>query len=118
MRNKEFGKKLEKRTKDFAIYIIRFSASISNGVEKNIVKNQITKSGSSIGANYREANQSRSKADFKSKIGICKSEANETIYWLEIIEELNWQDKNRCKQLIVECKELFAIFMSIFNKLK
>jgi len=53
--------------------------------ESKVIKNQLTKSGTSMGANYREANRSRSKADFKSKIRICESEVSETQYWLEII---------------------------------
>lgn len=77
MDNKEFSKQLELRTKQFAISIIKLSTSLSNMVECNVIKNQITKSGTSIGANYREANRSRSKADFKNKISICESEASE-----------------------------------------
>ena len=71
MENKEFAKQLELRTKKFAISIITLSASLVNTSECRIVKNQITKSGTSVGANYREANRSRSKADFANKIKIC-----------------------------------------------
>jgi len=69
------------------------------------VKNQITKSGTSIGANYYEANKARSKADFKNKIGICKSEANETIYWLEIIngDLCKTIKKSRCHSGLAGC---------------
>lgn len=87
MENKEFGKQLEERTKRFAISIIKLSGSLPKTAEMNVIKNQITKSGTSIGANYREANRSRSKADFRNKIKICESEASETICWLEIIGE-------------------------------
>jgi len=68
MKNKEFSKQLEKRTKDFAISIIKLSVELPFSSEGKVLKNQITKSGTSIGANYREANRSRSKADFKNKI--------------------------------------------------
>jgi len=68
MENKEFSKKLETRTKAFAIRIIKLSANLPNTVEGKIVRNQLTKAGTSIGANYREANRSRSRADFKNKI--------------------------------------------------
>ena len=54
-----------------------------------MIKYQLTKSGTSIGTNYREANRSRSKADFANKIKICENEASETVYWLEIITDLN-----------------------------
>ena len=86
MDNKEFGKQLEKRTKEFAIEIIKLSIKLPSTAEGIVLKNQITKSGTSIGANYREANRSRSKADFRNKIKICESEASETVYWLEIIQ--------------------------------
>jgi len=78
MDNKEFSKELEKRTRRFAVRIIRLSTGLPNTPEGMVVKNQITKSGTSIGANYREANRARSRADFKNKIKICESEASET----------------------------------------
>jgi len=68
MNNKVFGEELESRTKKFAISIIKLSVLLPNSLENNVIKNQITKSGTSIGANYREANRARSKTDFKNKI--------------------------------------------------
>ena len=73
----------------------------------------MTKPGSSIGANYREANRSRSKADFKNKIKICESEASETQYWLEVIKETKWLPWDQLKSEYKECSELLAIFTSI-----
>jgi four helix bundle protein len=67
----EFAKALEKRTRIFAKDIIRFSTELPTTPEARVVRNQITKSGTSIGANYREANRSRSKPDFRNKIQIC-----------------------------------------------
>ena len=64
MTNKEFAKKLELRTVKFAIEIINLSASLPKTTETLVIRNQLTKSGTSIGANYREANRSRSKKDF------------------------------------------------------
>jgi len=117
MDNKEFGKKMEERTKRFAIYIIKFSTSLPGTVEGKIVRNQLTKAGTSIGANYREANRSRSKADFRNKIRICESEASETCYWLEIIEEMNWTDSQELDPILIESNELLAIFTSIGKNL-
>ena len=74
MENKEFGIQLENRTKKFAISIIKLSASLPKTEECKVMKNQLSKSGTSIGANYREANRSRSKADFRNKVKICESE--------------------------------------------
>ena len=84
MDNKEFSRELEKRTRKFAMRIISLSTKLPNTPEGRVMRTQITKSGTSIGANYREANRARSKADFKNKIRICESEASETQYWLEI----------------------------------
>ncbi len=117
MDNKEFGKVLELRTRRFAIAIVMLSGSLPNTSEARVIRNQITKSGTSIGANYREANRARSKADFGNKITICEGEANETLYWLEIIAELNWIDNRRIMPVIDETNELLAIFTSIHHKL-
>jgi len=87
MDNKEFGFYLEKRTKKFAMSIIKLSSLLPNTIEFNIIKHQLIRSGTSIGANYREANTSRSRADFINRIKICQSETNETLYWLELVEE-------------------------------
>lgn len=98
----------------FAIRIIKLSAGLPNTVEGRIVRNQLTKSGSSIGANYREANRSRSKADFKSRIKICESESNESCYWLEIVSDMQWNDSSA---ELAESNELLAIFTSIGKNL-
>jgi four helix bundle protein len=116
MDNKEFAKELEKRTKRFAVRIIRLSSKLPNTIESRVVRNQITKSGTSIGANYREANRARSKADFRNKIDICESESSETQYWLEVIVEMEWMSFDQVKCEYEECSELLAIFTSIGKK--
>jgi len=88
--NKKFSKNLDKRTLKFAARIIGLPSTVPNSPQSKAVRNQITKSGTSIGANYREANRARSKADFKNKIKICESEASETQYWLNVIAESKW----------------------------
>ena len=113
MDNKEFAGKLEIRTKKFAVRIIRLSARLPNTPEAIVVRNQITKAGTSVGANYREANRARSKADFRNKIAICESEASETQYWLEVIRETKWLRWDKLKPEYEECSELLAIFTSI-----
>jgi four helix bundle protein len=117
MDNKEFSKQLETRTKRFAISIIKTSVQLPNTPESKVIRNQVTKSGTSIGANYREANRSRSKADFTSRIRISESEASETVYWLEIIEELKWAESNDIKGILKEADEILAIFTSISKSL-
>ena len=118
MENKDFAKQLEKRTKTFAITIIKLSSLLPNTPEGRVLRNQITKSGSSIGANYREANRARSKADFSNKISISESEASETVYWLEIIEELDWVENQKIQIAMLEANELLAIFTSIGKNIK
>jgi len=117
MENKEFSKRLEKRTKDFAIVVIKLSVNLPNSVEGKVIRNQLTKSGTSIGANYREAARARSRADFKNKIKICESESNETCYWLEIIGDLKWTEPQLLEDAINEANELLAIYTSIGKNL-
>jgi four helix bundle protein len=115
--NKEFAEKLQKRTHKFAVRIIRLSSKPPNTPEGNVIRSEITGSGTSIGANYREANRARSEADFKSKIGIWESEASETQYWLEVIGESRMLSWEQSKQDHEACGELLAIFTSIGVKL-
>ena len=116
MDHKQFAKELENRTRKFAVRIINLSTTLPNTNEGRIIRNQITKSGTSIGANYREANRARSKADFKNKIAICESEASETQYWLEVIVDMEWLSWDKVKLEYDECSELLGIFTSIGNK--
>ena len=113
MDNKEFSKELERRTKKFAVRIIRLAETLQKTPEAMVIRRQITKSGTSVGANYREANRVRSRADFKNKIRICESEASETQYWLEVIVDADWLSMEQIKQEYDECSELIAIFTSI-----
>lgn len=118
MNNKEFSQQFEKRTKKFAIDIIRLSVTLPKLPESEVIRYQLTKAGTSVGANYREANRSRSKADFINKIKICESESSESVYWLEIIQELNWVENDRLMSVLNEASELIAIFTSIGTKMK
>ena len=113
MENREFAKTLEERTKTFAIDIIRLSAELPSSPEGAVIRKQLTKSGTSIGANYREANRARSRADFRNKLRICESEASETSYWIGIISEMKWIPRAALESAITECRELLAIFTSI-----
>ena len=116
MDRKNFAKELEQRTRRFAVKIIRLSITLPNTTEGKIVRNQLTKAGTSVGANYREANRARSKADFRNKIKICEGEASETQYWLEIAADIEWKTWDQLKAEYKECSELLAIFTSIGNK--
>lgn len=118
MDNKEFGKNLEVRTLRFAIQVIHLSTTLPNTPEARVVRNQFTKAGTSVGANYREVNRSRSKADFIHKIKICETEASETVFWLNVIATQKWVDENKVRSLLKEASELLAIFTSATRNLK
>ncbi len=117
MNNTEFGLQLEKRTKDFSIDLITYCMKLKGNQEIRSVKNQVTRSGSSIGANYREANRARSRADFINKIRISLGEASETVYWLEVLQGVDPNNKENITDLLKEAKEILAIFTSISHKL-
>ena len=105
---------LKHRTKNFALRIIKLSASLgTKSREANVIDHQILRSGTSIGANYREAFRARSKAEFTSTIGICLKEAEETAYWLELLEESGLVSGEKLLPLRTETNELIAILVSI-----
>lgn len=111
--NRLFGQELEKRTLNFGVRIIKLSYRLPRTLEGGVVRAQITKAGTSVGANYREANRARSRADFKNKIKICLGEANETLYWLELITESGWLPRNQIEPEFNEAKALLALFGSV-----
>ncbi|MEJ2235808.1 MAG: four helix bundle protein [Syntrophobacterales bacterium] len=113
---KKFAKELEQRTKKLAIDIIRLSVTLPNTPEGRTIRTQLTKAGTSVGANYREANRARSKADFMNKISICETEASETQYWLEVIAGVGWKSWDELQADYDACSELLAIFTSIGKK--
>ena len=115
--NKAFAKELEARPLLFAVDVLEFSSNLPNSLEALTIRRQVSKSGTSVGANYKEANRARSPKDFKNKINICVSEASETDYWFEIIEYLKWGD-HRIDSIHKEAKELLGLFTSISTNTK
>ena len=103
-------KELEKRTKRFALEVIRFVADLPKNKITDVLGYQFLKAGTSIGANYREANRAQSRQDFIHKIAIVEKEASETQYWLELFDALKMGDANMRAWLIKESAELLAIF--------
>ena len=110
-------KDLEKRTKQFSLQIIKFTASLPRTREADVLGRQLLRAGTSIGANYREANRGVSRADFVNKIGTVQKEASETQYWLELFVESDIL-KTAPNALLIEATELLAIFSAIGKKLK
>ncbi len=103
-------KELEERTKGFALQIIRFVSDLPRSKVTDVLGYQLLKSGTSIGANHREANRAESRNDFIHKISIVEKETAETQYWLELFEDAGVGDSAERNWLIKECGELLAIF--------
>ncbi len=101
---------LKERTKKFALSIIQLASSIPRKPEARIIRDQIIRSGTSVGANYRAACRARSKAEFVSKIGLVEEEADETAYWLELLGESGLVGDVQAVVLLKEAHELVTIF--------
>ena len=104
---------LERRTKALALCVIRFVAEMPKNKITDVVGYQLLKSGTSIGANYREANRAESRNDFIHKIGIVEKEAAEAQYWLELCQEAHLGDPQELKSLQQEVSEILAIFTRV-----
>ena len=104
---------LKLRTKAFAISIIKFVSQLPRTDMGKVISYQILKSATSIGANYRAACRAKSKADFIYKINVVEEEADETLYWLELINEIQLAKETKLVNLIKEADELTAIFTAI-----
>jgi four helix bundle protein len=109
---------LEERTANFGEEIIEFSKKIPRNVLTNPLISQLVRSGTSIGANYCEADCAESRKDFEHKLGICKKEAKETKHWLRMIAKAVPELKEEAKILWKESNELQLIFISIIKKSK
>lgn len=113
-----FYDQLENRATDFGMKVIAFCKRIFQDPISSPLINQVVRSATSIGANYREANQAASKRDFKNKIKICQKEASETKHWLKLIASLDTVYKTPCQELWQEAHELLLIFGKIASKSK
>ncbi|WP_431244137.1 four helix bundle protein [Flavobacterium sp. P21] len=100
------------RTKAFSLSIIGLAEKLSNTYIVKVIANQIVRSGTSVGANYRAVCRARSDKEFISKMNIVLEEADETLFWLEIIKEKDWSDKSDLEMILKEANELTAIFVS------
>ena len=109
---------LRVRTKDFALRIIRMFTALPKSTEAQVLGKQVLRSGTSVGANYREAFRARSKAEFIAKAGDSLREIEETAYWLELLVEAGIVPAERLAPLRQETDELIAIFVTIVKKAK
>lgn len=100
---------LKKRTKQFALRIMKLVAALPKSIEGRALGNQLIRSGTSVGANYRAACKARSKAEFIAKLGIVEEEADESAYWMELIIEGELLKKELVQSLLDEANEIVAI---------
>ena len=103
---------LEKRTKEFALRIISFVATLPKNKIGDVIGYQLVDSGTSVGANYRAACRARSPADFISKMGIVEEETDESIYWMELLIEAKLVQKNDISPLLEEANQILAMTVS------
>ncbi len=109
---------LKNRTKQFAKQIIILCRNLPKNREGRLIGNQIFRSGTSVAANYRAACRGRSKAEFISKLAIVEEEADETLFWLELIKEMNISKESSVDALMKECNELIAIIVASIKTVK
>ena len=109
---------LRDRTKRFALSVIRMFSMIPKTTEAQVLGKQLLRSGTSIGANYREAYRGRSKAEFIAKCGDSLRELEETAYWLELLIDGKIVPPKLLAELRQECDELIAIFVTILKRSK
>ncbi|RME97973.1 MAG: four helix bundle protein [Chloroflexi bacterium] len=109
---------LKKRTRDYALRIIKLYAVLPRSTEAQVLGKQLLRSGTSVGAHYREAQHAKSNADFISKIEGGLQELEESAYWLELLGESGIVPKHRLESLVSETTELLAILVTIVKKVK
>src|SRR5262245_12013273 len=103
---------LKLRTKNFGIRTVRLVEKLPPKRTAQTIGQQLLRSGTSVGANYRAACRARSDAEFRAKLGICEEEADESIYWLEMVVELGYIPAKRMQDLMSEANEILSIIVA------
>ncbi len=109
---------LKNRTKKYSIAILDLVEMLPNTISGRAVSNQIVRSGTSVGANYRAVCRARSDREFIAKMSIVIEESDETLFWLEIILQKEWVNKSQVDDIWKEGNELTAIFVSSMKTIK
>lgn len=109
---------LRTRTKAFALRIVRLYSALPKTAEAQVLGKQFLRSGTSVGAHYREASHARSQAEFVSKMEVGLQELDETAYWLELVQEAGIVPETRLASLHQETRELMAMFVSSIKTAK
>ena len=107
---------LKKRTKAYALRVIRMYSKLPGSAVSQVLGRQALRSGTSVGANHREASRGRSRAEFVSKVGDCLKEIEETDYWLELLVESGTVKAGKMAELLNETRELNAILTTIHKR--
>jgi len=107
---------LADRTKAFALTVIQMTDDLPRTTSAQVLGKQVLRSATSIEANYREASRGRSKPEFIAKIGDCLREAEETGYWLELLQESRALSPTQSEPLLDECRQLIAILVTISKR--
>ena len=121
MTNAEFKKELEERTLAFSVRLLDYLDTLPNKKMFWLIIDQLGRSGTSIGANDREANRAESKADFVHKIGVVEKECSETVYWLTVLSRLKALPTALMREndiLLKEADELLSLFSTVNRKAK
>jgi len=100
------------RTFRFGIRVVRLVQTLSKAEVARVIGNQLLRSGTAVGANYRAAARARSRADFIAKMGIVEEECDETLYWIDMLIELELVSGTSCKELRAEANEILAIVVA------
>ncbi len=108
---------LKIRTRDFALRIIRLYSSLPKSTEAQVIGKQVLRSGTSVGANYREGLRARSRPEYATKLNISLMEVEETLYWLELMEESVLKN-SEVANLKTEAGELCAILVTLIKRAK
>ena len=109
---------LKDRTKRFAVLAIRLCQSIPRSQASSVITRQLLRSATSVGANYRAVCRARSTADFVSKLGIVLEEADETLFWLELLIDAGVARPDKTSSLLKEADELVCIFVASLRTAK
>jgi four helix bundle protein len=109
---------LKDRTKRFAVDVIRLSRDMPGTLDGRVVGEQMIRSGTSVGANYRSTCRARSRAEWIAKLGVVEEECDETLFWLEVAVEAEIVKPERAKTLLREADELTSIFVASLKTAK
>lgn len=109
---------MKKRTRAFALRVIRLAESLPNTPTARVIRNQMLRCGPSVGANYRAACRAKSRPDFISKMGTVEEEADETIYWMELLIDAEIVKRSRISDLLDEADQILSIVITSIKTAK